>query len=121
MQRRLILATGLSLLLAVGSGCALAAITGGPVPAGRLVDGVYRGSAWNGPVYAAVDVVVEDQAIRRIEFVRHGTWWGKRAEEPTRRAIVEQQSTRVDAVSGATISSTAIMNAVQDAVGKALH
>ena len=119
MQQREAKAMGVSILVAVGVGCSIAAVSGGPVPAGRLVDGEYRGSAWNGPVYAAVVVVVEDQAIREIEFVRHGTWWGAQAEAPIRRAILEQQSTHVDAVSGATISSTAIMNAVQEAVGKA--
>jgi fumarate reductase flavoprotein subunit len=33
--------------------------------------------------------------------------------------IIEKQSTKVDSVSGATLSSVAIMNAVEDAVKKA--
>ena len=118
-MRRMIAGIGLAALWAVGSSCALAAIQGGPLPREGLVDGVYRGSAWSGPVRAVVDVVVEDQRIRDVVLVHHNTWWGRRAEEPIPRAIVEQQSTRVDAVSGATISSTAIMNAAQEAVAKA--
>jgi uncharacterized protein with FMN-binding domain len=72
-------------------------------------------------VSAVVDVTVEDQEIREIEMVRHGDWWGRRAEETIPGAIIEQQSTRVDVVTGATIISTALMNAVQDAVEKAMN
>ena len=49
------------------------------------------------------------------------TWRGGEAEEAIPGSIIEQQSTKVDAVTGATISSTAIMNAVQDAVEKATN
>jgi len=109
----------LALVAALLASCSITPIRGGPVPGNQLADGVYRGRARNGPVIAIVDVTVRDQRIEAIELVTHGDWRGRRAEEPIPRAIVAQQSTRVDVVSGATISSTAIMNAVQDAVEKA--
>jgi fumarate reductase flavoprotein subunit len=121
MRRVLMVGIVLALVAGLLSSCALSAVRGGPVPKDRLSDGVYRGSARNGPVSAVVEIVVEDQAIREIELVTHRTWWGGAAEEAIPRSIIEQQSTSVDAVSGATISSTAIMNAVQDAVEKATN
>ena len=121
VQRSLAMSASLLLMIGLFSSCALTPIRGGPVPPDRLVDGVYSGRARNGPVVAAVEVTVEDQQISHIEITRHGHWRGGRAEEPIPEAIIEQQSTRVDVVSGATISSTALMNAVQDAVEKAMN
>jgi fumarate reductase flavoprotein subunit len=119
-MRRLL--AGVSLLLGLGlvSSCAYAKIQGGPVPGDRLADGVYRGSARSGPVVAVVAVTVAERRVAEIEIVRHGHWRGGAAEEPIPRAIVEQQSTRVDVVTGATVSSVALMNAVQDALEKAM-
>lgn len=121
MQRYLLMSTLVSLAIGLFSSCAYSAIRGGPVPKDRLVDGVYRGSARNGPVTAAVDVIVEDQGIAEIKIIRHGHWRGGPAEETIPGLIIEQQSTGVDVVTGATVSSTAIMNAVQDAVEKAMN
>lgn len=121
MQRYLLTSALLSLVTGLFLSCALSTIRGGPVPRDRLVDGVYRGSARNGPVIAVVDVIVEDQAVEEIKIVRHGDWWGRPAEETIPGLIIEQQSTRVDVVTGATISSTALMNAVQNAVEQAMN
>ncbi len=49
----------------------------------------------------------------------HQTWKGGIAEETIIARIISSQSTRVDAVSGATNSSRVIMNAVQTAIEKA--
>ena len=51
--------------------------------------------------------------------MEHRTWKGGAAEGIIPHRIIETQSTKVDAVSGATTSSVAIMNAVEDAVRKA--
>lgn len=121
MQRTRLMSVFLSLLaLGLVSSCALSRITGGPVPAQRLADGVYRGSAWNGPVRAVVDVTVRDQRIADVALVSHQRWRGREAEDRIPGSIVAQQSTRVDAVTGATISSIAIMNAAQDAIEQAM-
>ena len=55
-----------------------------------------------------------------IELLKHRTWRGGAAAKAIPNRIIQAQSTKVDAVTGATISSRAIMKAVQDAVGKAL-
>ena len=114
---------GILVLLVVGlvSSCAHSTIQGGPVAEDELVDGLYRGSARNGPVIAVVDVVVADQGIAEIRIVRHGHWRGGAAEEAIPGWIIEQQSTRVDVVTGATISSVALMNAVDAALQKAMN
>jgi fumarate reductase flavoprotein subunit len=121
MQRYMMASAFLSLVVGLFSSCASSTMRGGPVPTDRLANGVYRGSARNGPVSAVVDVIVKDQVITEIKLIRHRSWRGGEAEEAIPDLIIEQQSTNVDAVAGATISSTAIMNAVQDAVEKATN
>ncbi|MFZ0726919.1 MAG: FMN-binding protein [Desulfobacterales bacterium] len=79
-------------------------------------DGVYEGSASNGPVKAVVQVAIENGRIDRIDILKHRTMLGGPAEEIIPAKIIEKQSTSVDAVSGATMSSDAIMNAVQLAI-----
>lgn len=91
----------------------------GPVEHNKLVDGVYEGSyAWL-PVKASVDVTIKDSKIANIKIVKHRTHKGRKAESPLPRAIIDQQSTQVDAITGATRSSFVIMGAVQDAITKA--
>ena len=119
MQRYVMMGILLSLVAGLCSSCRLSTVRGGPVPTDRLTDGVYRGSARNGPVKVVVDVVVKDQRIAEIKLIKHRNWKGGAAAKPISDLIIKQQSTRVDAVTGATVSSCAIMNAVQDAVEKA--
>jgi uncharacterized protein with FMN-binding domain len=95
------------------------AVTVGKIDHQRLVDGVYEGSYRNGPVKAKVKVSIEDQKIANINLIQHTTWKGKVAEQIIPNRIKENQSTNVDAVTGATISSKTIMNAVQNAIDDA--
>lgn len=85
----------------------------------KLVDGVYEGSYKGGPNKAVVKVTIEDQKIVGIEIVEHDAWKGKKAEPIIPQRIMENQSTAVDSVTGATNSITVIMNAVQKALEKA--
>ena len=81
-------------------------------------DGVYRGSydLSGTPVKVTLDVTVQNQNITAISIVRHFcSPIGKKAEKITGR-IIEKQSLNVDAVSGATGSSVAILKAVENAV-----
>jgi len=119
MKRYIITNAFLVVVMWLCSSCTTAKIEGCPVPADRLVDGVYRGSAKNGPVKVVVDVTVKDRRIADIKLVKHRTWKG-RAAETVPNLIIKQQSTKVDAVTGATVSSCAIMNAVHNAVEKAV-
>ena len=112
------------LLVSIGTlfpSCKMASIIGEPVNHGKLVDGVYEGSYARFPNKAVVKVTIKDQKIEDVQIVQHWAWKGKKAETPVINRIVEHQSTKVDAVSGATNSSHVIMNAVQRAIEKALR
>jgi len=101
------------------SGCSAPKMIGGPIQKNILTDGVYEGEARNGPVKVVAEVTIQDQHIIKINLFKHSNWKGEAAEEPVLIRIVEEQSTKVDAVSGATMSSVTIMNAVEDAINKA--
>jgi len=89
----------------------------GPVDPNSLSDGVFRGKSRVGPVIAEVDVTVVNGVISRIDVIRHMNMLGGAATPIIPDRIVSAQSTEVDVVSGATGSSIAIMQAVQDALG----
>lgn len=101
------------------SGCTATPLIGGSVNHNRLMDGVYEGSYKGGPNKALVKVTIKDNTIVHIQIVKHWALKGKKAELPILKRIIERQSTKVDAVSGATNSSRVIMNAVQRAIEKA--
>jgi uncharacterized protein with FMN-binding domain len=119
MKNKLFQFTAGCLLLSVIIGCAAPRTTGGPVTRCSLKDGVYDGKATEGPVKVLAKVTIENQRITDINLISHRTWKGKAAEKAIPDRIIDAQSTRVDAVSGATVSSIAIMNAVEDALQKA--
>ena len=100
-------------------GCAAIEYIGGPIPKDSLRDGTYEGMAKKGPVKVLAMVTIDDQRIADIELVEHRNWRGGAAETIIPDRIIDEQSTRVDVVSGATLSSAVIMNAVEDAVRKA--
>jgi len=81
-------------------------------------DGVYRGSydLSGTPVKVTLDVTVKNAAITTINIVKHlCSPIGKKAEKIT-GSIIEKQSLTVDAISGATGSSKAILKAVENAL-----
>jgi uncharacterized protein with FMN-binding domain len=100
-------------------GCAETPVNGAPMDQARLEDGAYEGSYRGGPNKASVRVTIENGKIVNIDILQHQAWRGHIAEAAIVERIIDQQSTKVDAVSGATNSSRVIMNAVQDAVQKA--
>jgi uncharacterized protein with FMN-binding domain len=100
--------------------CTKAQVVGGPVAASSIEDGSYVGYYKSPPNSAKVDVIVEKGRIAHVTLLWHGaSWVGSKAEEVIPRRIVEEQSTDVDVVVGATNSSRVIMNAVQNALDKA--
>lgn len=109
---------GVCLVLVVACSAATT-IIGGPIPHATLIDGAYDGTAGNGPFKVKARVTISNQKITDIDLIEHRTWKGGAAEGIIPDRIIERQSTRVDAVSGASMSSVAIMNAVEDAVRKA--
>jgi uncharacterized protein with FMN-binding domain len=100
------------------AGCKSAAVIGGPVDGSGLSDGVFRGECKAGPNKAVVDVTIWDRRIERVDLIEHDAWKGHKADTLIVKRIVADQSTKVDAVSGATNSSNVIMNAVEAAVVK---
>ena len=107
-------------LILSSAGCQIAPLMGTPVEPEGLKDGVYEGEYKKGINKVVVKVTINDGRIAEIELVKHtASWIGKKANEIIPQRIVEQQSTQVDAVSGATNSSRVIMNAVQKAIEKA--
>lgn len=108
------------LLLLLTTGCQIAHPMGGEIDLNRLKDGVYEGRYYQTPNNVVVRVTIRGGRMTEIKLVKHfSSWIGSRVNEIIPRRIIEKQSTRVDAVSGATNSSVVIMNAVQDAVQKA--
>ena len=110
---------GALLIGAMLLGCAQTPVIGAPVDNARLKDGTYEGSYRGGPNKASVQVIIKDNNIVNIEILQHQAWRGKKAETAIVERIIALQSTKVDAVSGATNSSRVIMNAVQNAIEKA--
>jgi uncharacterized protein with FMN-binding domain len=107
-------------LILSSAGCQIAPLMGTPVMSEGLKDGVYEGEYRKGINKAIIKVTITDGRIAEIELVKHfASWKGKKPGEVIPQRIISQQSTRVDAVSGATNSSRVIMNAVQKAVEKA--
>ena len=113
--------TGIAFLICAMSfsSCTPTAVIGKPVDPAKLADGTYKGSFRGGPNKAIVEVTIKDSSIANIKIIEHQAWMGKKAEIKIVERIIAHQSTRVDAVSGATNSSRVIMNAVQLAIEKA--
>jgi uncharacterized protein with FMN-binding domain len=90
-----------------------------PLDMTRIQDGVYPGSAKNWPVAAQVEVKIENRQIRRIAIIRHQEGKGESAEAII-DAVIAEQSLDVDAVSGATLSSKTILQAIADALKRSI-
>lgn len=87
----------------------------------QVADGTYQGTGdgKNGPIEVSVDI--KGGKIVKVDVVKSGETAGisdaAMAEVP--KAIVEFDSVNVNAVTGATLTSAGIMNAVSDALQKA--
>ena len=84
-----------------------------------IFDGVYIGEYDVNFIYAKVEVTVQNGEITNIDILEHRHERGKTAEVITSR-IVDEQKTDVDAISGATNSSTVIKKAVENALKSGL-
>jgi len=81
-------------------------------------DGIYRGEyhVSGTPVKAVMDVSLENGQLTLLKIVNHtSSPVGKKAETIV-NDIIEKQSLGIDAVSGATASSIAILKAVENAL-----
>ncbi|GAA0181739.1 hypothetical protein SH2C18_42280 [Clostridium sediminicola] len=89
--------------------------------ASGVADGIYKGDGEGFRGIMTVAVTVQNQQIITVEVVAHNDdrKWFNRANDIIPDRIVENQSTDVDLVSGATYSSLGIKDAVNDALNKA--
>jgi len=81
-------------------------------------DGVYRGTydLSGTPVVVTLDVSVHDNKIIDVKIIKHiCSPIGKKAEVITEQ-VVKKQSLEIDAISGATGSSKAILKAIETAL-----
>lgn len=78
-------------------------------------DGVYIGEYNVNFIYAKVEVTVQNGEITDINILEHKQERGKSAETIITK-IIDEQKIDVDAISGATNSSTVIKKAVENAL-----
>lgn len=90
------------------------------VSAGELYkDGTFRGESDGYEDKIIVDVTLKADKIVTVKVVSQAESRAKTSMKVIPKRIIEAQKVRVDAVTGATISSKAIMRAVEKALGKA--
>lgn len=80
-----------------------------------IPDGVYIGTCDVDLIRARVEVTVQDKKITDIRILEHENGRGQAAEVVVEK-IVSEQRLDVDAVSGATNSSTVLKKAVENAL-----
>lgn len=117
----------LLLLLVLAAGAAMAYMAKELAPLEQVVipeadlsvvqDGVFEGSYKAGPVQVVLDVTVKDHQITKIDLIKHVNGQGRPAEAILDQ-VIDAQSLQVDAVTGATYSSKAILLAIQDALAQ---
>ena len=83
----------------------------------QVADGIYEGTAETPLVKVTVEVTVQDHKLKDIRLLRHENG----QEAPSEAMIPDmllRNTSEVDTVSGATMSSIAIRAAVRDALAK---
>ena len=86
----------------------------------QIADGAYEGHSEMGPVIVDVKVTVQEGVIMDIELINHQNGLGQPANVIV-KDMVDKNTYDVDAVSGATVSSEIIINAVNNALQKGLQ
>lgn len=85
----------------------------------QVADGVYNGHSETDLVKAEVQVTVADGTIKDIEILKHECGRGLPANDIINE-MIKRNDVEVDAVSGATMSSEVIKDAVRDALRSGL-
>ena len=91
-----------------------------PIDLSQVRDGEYEGHSETTLVKVDVKVVVKDGTIQDIQLIRHECGKGEPANAML-DVMIQENTYDVDAVSGATLSSKVIKNAVNDALQKGLE
>ena len=93
----------------------VAALTFDEIDLTKVEDGIYEGQCDTGIVRARVQVTVRNHRLESIDLLEHENGRGTPAEAILDQ-MVQDQTTAVDAVSGATCSSKVIRKAVENAI-----
>ena len=93
----------------------VAALTFDEIDLTKVEDGVYEGQCDTGIVRVRVQVTIRNHQLESIELLEHENGRGTPAEAILDQ-MVQNQTTAVDAVSGATCSSKVIRKAVENAL-----
>lgn len=125
-QKKAKLVLMLCLIAVMFSGCssiaksAIAKLHNETIDMSRVKDGTWKGSSEAGPVSVDVEVTVKTSKIERVVLLRHNCGLGHKAD-----VIVDDMKSGntwdVDIVSGATVSSEVIKNAVNKALRSAMN
>lgn len=119
ISRRSFLRTGLA------GGASLAAAASGAVSAVAAPAGIYRPGTYSAKAAGIGDVVVKmtfssDRITDVVLDVSHETpSIGQAAAESLKKALIAGQTSEIDAVSGATITSTAVRKAAAKCIAQA--
>lgn len=81
----------------------------------NLADGQLEGAFKQSAVSAKVKLTIENNHVKGIDLLEHTNGLGSKAETII-KAVIEQQGTDVDSVSGATLSSKVILKAIENAI-----
>ncbi|MBN2802211.1 MAG: FMN-binding protein [Deltaproteobacteria bacterium] len=101
------------------TGCAHAPILGDTVKSEKLSDGIFTGEAKYSFDKAVVEVTIAGGKITKVKILKiRGTKSKKEVSKEIPKRIVDEQSTYVDGISGATTLSRTVMNAAHFAVQK---
>lgn len=113
-----VIIAALLLIFLLAKRCGTSPPLGGPVQQALLSDGEFVGSAHN-INEAQVQVTIKDKRIATVRILSlDSSPYGDKARAVIPARIVSEQSTQVDAVTGATEASQVIMNAAEAAVRK---
>lgn len=89
----------------------------GSAELGAIADGTYIGVCQNKILFAVVQVEIQDHEIVNIEVIEHKTAYMAQAKQIA-EAVCDEQSLKVDAISGATLTSDTVLKAIENALGK---
>ena len=95
----------------------VAALTFDEIDLTKVEDGVYEGQCDTGVVRVRVQVTIRNHQLESIDLLEHENGRGTPAEAILDQ-MVQNQTTAVDAVSGATCSSKVIRKAVENALAE---
>jgi uncharacterized protein with FMN-binding domain len=88
-------------------------------PAKVYKDGTFTGTGWNRRGQIAVAVTLKNDKITDVQISNWGMHYSERDVQGLPSEVMQKQNTQVNNVSGATYSTQAFTDAVQDALNQA--